>query len=317
MSPDIPIGTEFAGYRITGVIGRGGMSVVYSAEHLSLGRIVALKILSPALAADDDFRERFVRESKLAAALDHPNIIPIYDAGDFDGKLFIAMRHVDGGDLGSLIEPDAPLGLGQTIFFIEQVAGALDHAHRKGLVHRDVKPANILVATPSDRVYLTDFGVVKQADTPGLTKTGYFLGTFAYAAPEQIERRPIDGRTDLYALGCVLHECLSGRPPFDAVTEGSMLHAHLVEPPPRLTDVRPDLPHSIDNVIATALAKAKEDRYATCADLVKALRGVALGTSVEPTPASAAVRTVSETVLARPETPAQPPAPPLAPRPSG
>jgi serine/threonine protein kinase len=300
MSWEIPIGTEFAGYRVTGVIGRGGMSIVYSAEHLSLGRIVALKVLSAPLAADEDFRERFVRESKLAAALDHPNIIPIYDAGEADGRLFIAMRHVDGGDLGSLISPEAPLGLGQTIFFIEQVAGALDHAHRRGLVHRDVKPANILVATPSDRVYLTDFGVVKQADTPGLTKTGYFLGTFAYAAPEQIERRPIDGRTDLYSLGCVLHECLSGAPPFNAVTEASMLHAHLVEPPPRLTDVRPDLPHTIDNVIATALAKAKEDRYATCGELVAALRAVALGTSVEP-PIPAAPRAATETVLARSE----------------
>src|SRR5262245_24489415 len=159
MSPDIPIGTEFAGYRITGVVGRGGMSVVYSAEHLSLGRIVALKVLSPVLAADEGFRERFIRESKLAASLDDPNIMPIYDAGDFEGQLYIAMRHVDGGDLGSMVKPEAPLGLGQTIFLIEQVAGALDHAHRQGLVHRDVKPANILVAHPSDRVYLTDFGV--------------------------------------------------------------------------------------------------------------------------------------------------------------
>jgi serine/threonine-protein kinase len=313
MSWDIPIGTEFAGYRITGVIGHGGMSVVYTAEHLSLGRVVALKVLSPPLASDDEFRERFVRESKLAAALEHPNIIPVYDAGEAEGLLYIAMRHVNGGDLGSLIKANAPLGLGQTIYFIEQVAGALDHAHRQGLVHRDVKPANILVETPSDRVYLTDFGVVKQTSTPGLTKTGYFLGTFAYAAPEQIERRPIDGRTDLYALGCVLHECLSGKPPFDAVTEASMLHAHLVEPPPRLTDVRPDLPHTIDDVIATALAKAKEDRYATCGELVKALRAVSLGTSVEPTPAPVA-RTVPETVLARSETPAEPP--PVTPPPA-
>ncbi len=323
MSWDIPIGTEFAGYRITGVIGHGGMSVVYTAEHLSLGRVVALKVLSPGLASDDEFRERFVRESKLAATLEHPNIIPIYDAGEADGLLYIAMRLVNGGDLGALIKAQAPLGLGQTIYFIEQVSGALDHAHRQGLVHRDVKPANILVDSPSDRVYLTDFGVVKQTATPGLTKTGYFLGTFAYAAPEQIERKPIDGRTDLYALGCVLHECLSGKPPFDAVTEASILHAHLVEPPPRLTDSRPDLPHAIDDVVATALAKAKEDRYATCAELVRALRAVSLGTSVEA-PLAPVARTVPETVLARSETSATeapppaapPPEPPVAPSPA-
>src|SRR5262249_30684195 len=153
----------------------------------SLGRTVALKVLSPSLGADEEFRERFDRESKLAAALDHPNVIPIYDAGEYDGRLYIAMRYVESGDLGSIIKPDAPLGLGQTIFVLEQVAAALDHAHRRGLVHRDVKPANILIATPADRVYLTDFGVVKQAGATGLTKTGYFLGTFAYAAPEQIE----------------------------------------------------------------------------------------------------------------------------------
>jgi predicted Ser/Thr protein kinase len=324
MSWDIPIGTEFAGYKVTGVLGRGGMSIVYSAEHLSLGRTVALKVLSAALAGDDDFRERFIRESKLAATLEHPNIIPIYDAGEAEGCLFIAMRYVEGGDLGSLIKANDSLGLGQTIFLIEQVAGALDHAHRQGLVHRDVKPANILVERPSDRAYLTDFGVVKQTATPGLTKTGYFLGTFAYAAPEQIERKPVDGRTDLYALGCVLHECLSGEPPFNAVTEASILHAHLVEPPPRLTDTRPDLPHAIDDVIATALAKSKDDRYATCGELVKALRAVALGTTrvddANGSRVAPAVKAVPETVLSRSETPpAEPPAaapPPPPPEPA-
>jgi serine/threonine-protein kinase len=271
-------GTEFAGYRITGILGHGGMSVVYVAEHLSLGRTVALKVLSTWLGEDEAFRERFIRESKLAAALEHPNIIPIYDAGESNGVLYIAMRHVAGGDLGTRIKQNGPLSLGQTIFYLEQVAGALDQAHSEGLVHRDVKPGNILIENTSDRVYLTDFGVVKQSTAPGLTKTGHFLGTFAYAAPEQIERKPIDGRTDIYALGCVLHECLSGTPPFDAETEASMLHAHLAEPPPKLTDSRPDLPHSINAVLATAMAKAKEDRYASAADMVRALRSVALGT---------------------------------------
>src|SRR5712691_1482440 len=308
MSWDIPIGTEFAGYRITGVLGRGGMSIVYAAEHLGLGRTVALKVLAASLAHDESFRERFVRESKLAATLDHPNIIPIYDAGEAEDCLYIAMRHVEGGDLGTLIKKEGPLALGQTIFFVEQVAGALDQAHSQGLVHRDVKPANILIARPSDRVYLTDFGVVKQTATPGLTKTGYFLGTFAYAAPEQIERKPIDGRTDIYALGCMLYECLSGDPPFDAETEASMLHAHLVEPPPKLTKKRPDLPQAINDVIGTAMAKAKEDRYPTAGELVRALRAVALGTTGvrettrfdAPAPGGPPP---AETVLARPAAP--------------
>jgi Protein kinase domain len=331
MSWDIPIGTEFAGYKITGVLGRGGMSVVYSAEHLGLGRTVALKVLASTLAADDSFRERFVRESKLAATLEHPNIIPIYDAGQAENSLYIAMRHVEGGDLGTLIKHEGPLSLGQTIFFIEQIASALDEAHRQGLVHRDVKPANILITRPSDRIYLTDFGVVKQTSTPGLTQTGYFLGTFAYAAPEQIQRQPVDGRTDIYALGCMLYECLSGDPPFDADTEASMLHAHLAEPPPKLTAKRPDLPHAIDDVIARAMAKAKEDRYPTAGELVRALRAGALGTSAVGQPAHSpetappppaetvlarhdAAPAAAETVLAGPEQPlaetAAPPAPP-------
>jgi serine/threonine protein kinase len=309
MSWDIPIGTEFAGYRILGVIGRGGMSVVYAAEHVGLGRTVAIKLLSAALAADASFRERFTRESRLAATLDHPNIIPIFDAGEADGFLYIAMRHVDGIDLGTLIERDGPLALGQTLFFIEQVAGALDQAHEQGLIHRDVKPANILIARPSDRVFLTDFGVVKEASSQGLTKTGYFLGTFEYAAPEQIEGRPVDARTDVYALGCVLYECLSGEPPFKAATEGTVIHAHLVEPPPKLSVKRPDLPIGLNAVIATAMAKAMEDRFPSAGEFARALRGVALGTVAEerrPSPPEATGHTAPETAYS--PTPGAPPA---------
>jgi serine/threonine-protein kinase len=278
---DIPIGTEIAGYRISGVIGRGGMSVVYAAEHVGLGRTVALKLLSATLASDPSFRERFTRESRLAATLDHPNIVQVYDAGEADGFLYIAMRHVDGVDLGTLIERSGPLPLGQTVFYIDQIAGALDQAHAQGLIHRDVKPANILIARNSDRAFLTDFGVVKQASSQGLTKTGFFLGTFEYAAPEQIEGRAVDGRTDVYALGCVLYHCLSGEPPFRAATEGTVIHAHLVEPPPKLSTKRPDLPLEINDVIATAMAKSMDDRYRGGGDLAKALRSAALGTSTE------------------------------------
>jgi serine/threonine protein kinase len=302
VSWDLPTGTTFAGYRITGVIGRGGMSIVYEAEHLQLGRMLALKLLAPALAADDNFRERFIRESRIAASLDHPNIVQIYDAGESGGLLYIAMRHVAGIDVRTLLERQGPLGLGQTLYLLEQVAGALDAAHERGLVHRDIKPANILVAQPSERAFLTDFGVAKDMAGRGLTKTGYFLGTFEYAAPEQIEGKPIDGRTDLYALGCVLYECLSGEAPFGAETEGSIIHAHLVEPPPKVTSKRPDLPAGLNVVIARAMAKAKEERYPSCGDLMNAVRAVALGTVA---PATEAARAVSlpqpaETILAPP-----------------
>ena len=281
------VGTTFNGYRITSVLGRGGMSVVYAAEHLRLGRTVALKVLAQSLAHDETFRERFSRESQLAASLDHPNIIPIYDAGEAEGFFYIAMRHVEGSDLGTLIEREGPLSLGQTLFYIEQVASALDQAHEQGLIHRDVKPANVLIARPSDRVFLTDFGIVKQLSTKRLTKPAFFLGTYEYSAPEQIEGKDVDRRTDLYALGCILYECLSAEPPFKGDTESSLIKAHLSDPPPRLSEKRPDVPLAVTDIIATAMAKKKEDRYATCGDFVRALRAVALGTTSGPSAAPA------------------------------
>ena len=282
-SIDMAVGTTFDGYRITGVLGHGGMSVVYAAEHLQLGRTVALKVLSQALARDQTFRERFSRESQLAASLDHPNIIPIYDAGESQGYLYIAMRRVQGCDLGKLIEKDGPLSLGQTLFYVEQVASALDQAHEQDLIHRDVKPANVLIAQPSDRAYLTDFGIVKQMSTHGLTKPSFFLGTYEYSAPEQIEGKQVDRRTDLYALGCIVYECLSAEPPFKGDTEGALIHQHLTQPPPRLATMRPDLPVAITDVVATAMAKQKEDRYPTCGDFICSLRAIALGTTTSPT----------------------------------
>jgi predicted Ser/Thr protein kinase len=284
---DMSVGTTFNGYRITSVLGRGGMSVVYAAEHLRLGRTVALKVLAHSLASDETFRERFSRESQLAASLDHPNIIPIYDAGEAEGFFYIAMRYVEGDDLGTLIEREGPLSLGQTLFYIEQVASALDQAHEQDLIHRDVKPANVLIARPSDRVFLTDFGIVKQLSTKGLTKPAFFLGTYEYSAPEQIEGKDVDRRTDLYALGCILYECLSAEPPFKGDTESSLIKAHLSDPPPRLSEKRPDVPLAVTDIIQTAMAKKKEDRYATCGDLVRALRAVALGTTSGPSAAPA------------------------------
>ena len=303
VSSDLSVGTEFAGYRITGVIGRGGMSSVYSAEHIRLGRPAALKVLSPVLAADEAFRSRFTRESQLAATLDHPSIITIYDAGEADGVLYIAMRLVQGDDLGGLLEREGPLSFARALSILEQVGSALDHAHAKGLIHRDVKPANILIERPSERAYLTDFGVVKETSSRGLTKTGYFLGTFEYAAPEQIEGREVDRRTDVYALGCVLYESLTAEAPFGAQTEGSVIHSHLVDPPPNVTAKRPDLPAAINDVIAVAMAKAMEERYPTCGELVRALRAVGQesspGEAAEPSE-PAVIQGAAATVFASP-----------------
>src|SRR5436190_12894264 len=198
------IGTQIGGYRIESVIGRGGMSVIYLAEQVRLGRKVALKLLAPELATDDRYRERFAAESRLASSINHPNIIPLYDAGEDQGYLYIAMRYIDGPSLRQLMQRSGPLGLGRAIYVIEQVASALDVAHGVGLVHRDVKPANVLIEEASDHAFLTDFGVAKLTNAQGVTKTNMIIGTFEYASPEQIEGTPVDARTDVY--GARLHD---------------------------------------------------------------------------------------------------------------
>jgi hypothetical protein len=273
---DLPVGTVLAGYRIESRIGRGGMSVVYLAEHIKLGRKVALKLLAPELVEQEGFRERFERESRLAASLEHPNIVPVFDAGEVDDLLYIAMRYVDGKDLGALIRSEGRLDQRRVLSILAQVANALDTAHRSGLVHRDVKPGNILVSSRKgprgrEHSYLSDFGLTKQAvSQASLTGTGQFMGTLDYVAPEQIEGKALDGRTDGYALGCVLYECLAGVPPFRREHEVALMYAHLQEPPPMLTAKRPDLPAEIDEVIATAMAKEKGERYPTCSALIAA-----------------------------------------------
>src|SRR4249920_3661109 len=307
MGASTRIGTEVAGFRIESVLGRGGMSVVYVAEQMRLGRKVALKLLTTELAWDEQFRERFVRESHIAAATDHPNIIPIYDAGEADGLLYIAMRFVQGPDLKEVLKRGS-LGVGRTIFLIEQLASSLDASFSYARVHRDVKPGNILLEETTDHVYLTDFGVAKQTTARGLTSTGHFLGTVEYAAPEQIEGGPVDARTDVYALGCVLYECLTGSPPFSHGTEHAVLHAHLVDPPPSVTRLRPELPHTFDSVVATAMAKDAADRYGSCGELANAARNAATGKA----------RRVEGTAPARADTVASvDPAPPASPPPPG
>jgi serine/threonine protein kinase len=274
MASDRRIGTELGGYRLREPLGRGGTSVVYRAEHVRLGRTAALKLLSPGVG-EADFRERFLRESQVAAALDHPSIVPVYDAGEAeDGLLYIAMACIEGSDLKTLLAAEGKLPLRRSLRIVGQVGAALDAAHARGLVHRDVKPANILVAD-DDRAYLSDFGVSKELVSNGTTRTGTFVGSIDYCAPEQIEGRSVDSRTDVYALACVLYECLAGTAPFARPSEVAVLNAHLHAPPPKLTRAAPEIPAALEPVIAKALSKSPLDRYPTCGDFVAAARAAA------------------------------------------
>src|SRR5437588_10639719 len=261
---DRRIDTEVGGYRIVEPIGQGGTSVVYRAEHVRLGRTAALKLLTPRLG-EADFRDRFLRESKLAASLDHPSIVPVFDAGEQDGLLYIAMAFVDGSDLKTMLVEEGRLPLGRALRIVGQIASALDAAHARGLVHRDVKPANILVGE-GDRAYLSDFGVVKEVARNGTTRTGAFVGTSEYCAPEQIEGREVTARTDVYALACVLYECLAGAPPFHRDSEVAVLNAPLHAPPPKLERA------GLGEVIAKALSKSPLDRYGSCGEFLAAAR---------------------------------------------
>jgi Protein kinase domain len=256
-------GTTFAGYRVESLVGRGGMGVVYRATDLSLERPVALKLVAPELAEDERFRERFLREPRLAASLDHPHVIPIYEAGEHDGQLYLAMRFVEGSDLRTILEREGKLPPQRALALLADVADALDAAHRRALVHRDVKPANVLL-DEDGHAYLTDFGITKQLGGDS-TDTGRVVGTLEYLAPEQIRGDPVDGRADVYALGCVLYECLAGAPPFRRTTEAEILWAHMQEQPASLRG-HPRL----DPVLRKALAKDREDRYASCTELIEA-----------------------------------------------
>ncbi|MGR8012022.1 serine/threonine-protein kinase [Streptomyces hypolithicus] len=283
-SPSELLGQQIAGYRVESEIGRGGMAVVYRARDLRLDRTVALKLLAPELARNDTFRQRFSHESRVAAAIDHPHIVPVFEAGETDGVLYIAMRYVAGQDLRHLLDRQGPLPLGTAVRIAAQVASALDAAHEHDLVHRDVKPGNILVAQGTDsdhpeHVYLTDFGLTKKSlSLTGFTTVGQFVGTLDYVAPEQISGRPVDGRCDVYSFACVVHESLAGAPPFRRDDDMALLWAHQFDPPPPLTGLRPDLPAAVDGVMAKALAKSPDDRYDSCLRFVAALRAAGAGT---------------------------------------
>jgi serine/threonine-protein kinase len=246
------------------------MGMVYLATHARLERRVALKLITPALADDPDFRARFLRESRLAASLDHPHVIPIYDADEVDGVLYLAMRYVDGPSLQELIREQSALTPGETLRVAEQIAGALDAAHAARLIHRDLKPANILLTEGDRHAYLCDFGLAKRTSSQAMTHAGSFLGTVDYCSPEQIRGEPLDGRADIYSLGCVLYHCLSGQPPYARESAIAVLQAHLDEPPPTLA---PEL----DDLFARAMAKDREQRHATAGDLASELRHAIAG----------------------------------------
>jgi ABC-type transport system substrate-binding protein/class 3 adenylate cyclase/streptogramin lyase/tRNA A-37 threonylcarbamoyl transferase component Bud32 len=273
---ELGVGTAVAGYRIEGVVGQGSSGTVYSALELSLQRRVALKILRPELASDDRFRQRFLRESRLAASLEHPNIIPIYAAGEEEGSIYLAMRFVEGRDLGRLIADEGALEPERAVELLTQVADALDAAHRSGLVHRDVKPGNVLVDA-TDHAFLCDFGLAKHAVTvDSVTRDTPFAGTIDYVAPEQIHGDEIDARTDVYSLGCLFFECVSGAPPFRRQTDVAVVLAHLHEDPPSIRELMPELPEALDDAVRRALAKAPEERFESAGELAEAARS-ALG----------------------------------------
>jgi serine/threonine-protein kinase len=272
---DNRIGAVFAGYRVEALLGRGGMSVVYRGEDLHLHRKVALKLLAPELAHDDRFRERFLRESELAASLDHPNILPVYEAGEVGGQLYIAMRYVEGEDLKHLLRRERMLRPDRALALVAQVGDALDAAHERGLVHRDVKPSNVLVARRGEQehCYLSDFGLTKYAaDRSAFGEAGQLVGTIDYVAPEQIRGGEVDARADVYALTCLLFECLTGRVPFERDSDVAVIYAHLHDLPSKASELLPELPRDLDAVLERGMAKAPETRWESGSALVDAAR---------------------------------------------
>ncbi|MGH3747282.1 MAG: serine/threonine-protein kinase [Micromonosporaceae bacterium] len=301
--PSLPeLATALPGYRLIRTLAVTSMSMVYQAEEVELGRDVALKILHPNIAGEASFRERFEREVAVAASIAHPNVIPVHRKGEQDGVCFLVMQYVDGANLAQLIRDRGRLGLPETVRIVRQVAEALGAAHEKGLVHRDVKPGNVLIDRRAEHVYLCDFGIAKQISTGDLTATGQFLGTSGYAAPEQIHGGEVDHRADQYALGCLIYECLTGERPFPRGDGASVLWSHMNETPRRVTDRAPELPSQVADVIAKTLQKRPADRYPSCAAMAADL---ALAASQAPSaPASQASSAPASPMSSAPASPA-------------
>src|SRR5512133_3619089 len=280
MQSELMTGSVIAGFRVISLVGEGAMGSVYLAEEIATGRRVALKVLAAELSRDERFRQRFLRESQVASSLDHANVVATVAAGDEHGLLYLAMAYVEGSDLRELLRREGRLDPQRALNLVAQVAQALDAAHGAGLVHRDVKPGNILVAPENggEHVFVCDFGLARHVSSvSSLTSERGFVGTIDYVPPEQIEGSPIDGRADVYSLGCVLYECLAGAGPFDRESELSVLFAHLNDPPPRVTELRPELPVTFDHVFETALAKSPDQRYSSCGELARAARAALAG----------------------------------------
>ncbi len=280
MTLTVTIGTVLAGFRVESLIAEGATGSVYLARDTTRSACVALKVLDPGLSADERFRRRFLRESELAESLHHPHVVPTITSGEQDGVLYLAMPYIEGSDLREVLRDEELLEPGRAIDLVGQVSEALDAANATGLVHRDVKPGNILLeARPEgEHAYLCDFGLARHLSTPSsLTGDRGLIGTLDYIPPEQIEGRAIDGRADVYSLGCVLYECLTGERPFERESELALIYAHLNDTPPPVSDLRPELPEALDGVLAAALAKAPDERYATCGELVEAARAALAG----------------------------------------
>jgi len=295
----IGAGDVVAGYEIGDLVGRGGMGDVYRALDTRLERPVALKLLGERLSDDESFRQRMLTESRLAAGLDHPNVVPIYEAGEADGRLFIAMRLVEGSDLKALLRRTGALAPERAVAIASQVADALDAAHAKGLVHRDVKPSNVLLDQQRGRehVYLADFGLTQSVSDTRPTD-GHLMGTVDYVAPEQIIGDNVDGRADVYALGCLLFEALTGTLPFSGASDVAVVYAHLEQPPPRATERRPSLPAAVDDVLSRAMAKDRTERHPTCGALVEDVRPALGLLAAEPRALRRATLVILAAVLA-------------------
>jgi DNA-binding NarL/FixJ family response regulator len=270
---ELAVGDTFAGHRIDALAGRGGMGVVFRATDLALNRPVALKLIAPDAALDPVFRARFEHECRAAAAIDHPHAVEVFHAGEEEGVLYVTMRYVEGTDLGALLARESALEPARAVGLIAQVAGALDEAHRRGLVHRDVKPTNVLIARRNggEHAFLTDFGLTKWADgDAGLTKPGFAMGTADYMAPEQARGTDVDARADIYALGCVLYKALTGVVPFDRGSDLEKMWAHVNDEPPSLLDAKPELPRALDETVRRAMAKDRDDRHQSAGELAQA-----------------------------------------------
>jgi serine/threonine-protein kinase len=305
---ELAAGDEFAGYRIERRLGRGGMGVLYLALEPGLERRVALKLIAPEAAADEVFARRFAEESKIAASIEHPNVVPIYAAGEESGVPFIAMRYVSGADLARRLAREGRLGPAVAVELIAQVGGGLDAIHAAGLIHRDVKPANVLLSggEGTEHAYITDFGVARNVATEsGLTQTGRFVGTLDYVAPEQISGGAVDARADVYALGCLLFKLLTGEVPFPKEGEAARLFAHLNDPPPAPSLYVPEISMALDDVAIRAMSKSPEDRYPSAGDLGRAALAALHGeqpTVAERTVATGAAATQTAETLSAGET---------------